>query len=89
MFCLYVFEDVINEMIFIEMIFSLKYYNLINLIRRGIMWENLIIFKEKLSELKYWYKIKMNKLIVNFFSCLSIMNEVVDEYERIIFWEYV
>lgn len=88
MLCLYVPEDVTNETISIEMIFSPKHYNSINLIRRGTMWENSIILKEKPSELKYWYKIKMNKSIANFFSRLSIMNEVVDEHERIISWEY-
>lgn len=88
MLCLYVFEDVIKEIKFIEMIFSLKYCYLIKLIRRGIMWVNLIILKEKLSELKYKYKIKMKKLGVYFF---SFLNEVVeyDEYERIICWGYV
>lgn len=88
MLCLYVPEDVTKETKSIEMTFSLKHCHSIKLIRRGTMWVNSIILKEKPSELKYKYKIKMKKSGAYFF---SFSNEVVehDEHERIICWGYV
>lgn len=82
-------EDVTKETISIKMNFSLKYYHSIKLIRRGTMWETSIMLKEKPSELKYKYKIKMKKSVANLFIRFSLSNEVADEHERIICWEYV
>lgn len=79
-------ENVIKETKSIEMIFSLKHYHSIKLKRRGTMWGNSIILKEKPSELIYKYKITMQKSVAYFF---SYSNEVVDEQERILCWGYV
>lgn len=47
------------------------------------MWENLILFLEKSSILKYKYKFKIKKSFVNIF---NFIDEVVDGYERSIGW---
>lgn len=73
----------VKEIKLIEIFLYLKKNYLKEMKRKEMMWKILIVFLELNGEILYYYKLKIKKLVVYFF---SKVDEVVDKEKRSVCW---
>lgn len=82
-FCLYVPEDLANDIKSIELSLYSKKKHSKEMKRKGTMWKTSIVFPEPNGDVFYNYKLKIKKSVAYF---LSTVDEVVDEEKRSVCW---